>query len=75
MDITPYIRTYVPIVVGWAIARLGAVLGPFEVDSAAISAVVTGVVIAVYYAVARELEQRYSWAGWLLGSRKQPTYE
>lgn len=70
-----YIRTYVPIVVGWAIAQLAETLGPLDVDTETVSLAVTGLVIAVYYAAARALEKRWPAAGWLLGSTKQPTYE
>jgi len=76
MDLTAHIRTYVPIFVGWCLARIGETLGgPLDVDGATLSAAVTGLVIAVYYAAARYAEQRWPAAGWLLGSRKQPTYD
>ena len=75
MELTGFIRTYVPIVVGWGIAQLADILGPVDVDTEQVSLAVTGLVIAVYYAAARWAEQRWPAAGWLLGSRKQPTYD
>lgn len=68
-----YIRTYVPkligVVVGWLAAR------GLEVDSTELTVAVIGIVEVVWYALARFLEQRFSWAGTLmLGASKQPAY-
>ncbi len=65
------IRTGVPIVVASA-ATYGAKVG-LDVDSAALSAVLGGLVGSGYYTVARLLETRYPKLTWLLGSSTQPT--
>ena len=73
------IRTAVPIAVGTALAWLSQTLGiVLDDDSSAQAAtVVTALVIAVYYAVVRKLEQRWPAVGrWLLGlgATKTPVY-
>lgn len=73
--ITSLIRTYVPIAVGAAITWL-ATKG-LEVDEntkVQLVAGLTGLVSAAYYGLARFLEQKWSVAGLLLGSRKTPKY-
>lgn len=67
------IRTLVPLVVGWLIG-LAARRG-LDVDSADLTALVTGAVTALYYALARVLERYVSPRfGWLLGLPRQPVY-
>lgn len=63
-------RTLVPIIVG---TISGSFLAGY-VDPAALTAVVSGVISAVYYAVLRLVEVRIPAVGALLGARKQPTY-
>lgn len=73
--IISYIRTYTPALAGIIIGAL--ISWGLPVDPAAavpLTAVLSGVFIAVYYALVRWLEHRYPWAGWLLGSPKQPSY-
>ena len=70
------VRTLVPIVVGavvgWFVTRGVELDESFE---AALTVVVTGVLSSVYYVVARLLETYVSpRLGWLLGSRRQPSY-
>lgn len=67
------IRTWVPVAVGVAITWLGAQLG-VDIDSTEAAAAVTGVVVAVYYAVARILEDRWPQLGLLLGRASVPAY-
>lgn len=70
------IRTYVPIGVGiiltWLASTAGIILDPSS--SAAVTAGVTGLVIAVYYGIARLLEKVSPVFGVLLGATKQPVY-
>lgn len=70
------IRTYVPVVVGTVIAWLVAqgidVTPETEVQ---LVAGLTGIISAAYYGVVRLLERRWPVVGYLLGSKKQPTYE
>lgn len=71
-----HIRTYVPIVVGAVAAWLvtiGIDLTP-ETQAGLIAAL-TGILQAVYYAVARALAQRWPWAESLLGVGRSPSYE
>lgn len=73
---TSIIRTWVPTMVGAVLSWL-AVQG-VELDAGTEQSLViglTGALTAVYYALARFLEQRFSWAGYLLGSKKQPSYK
>lgn len=74
--IVSLIRTYVPVAVGAALAWL-LTLG-VQVDAEAQAGLVTGltgVLIAAYYAVARALERRWPWVGYLLGVPAEPTYD
>jgi len=70
-------RTAVPAGVAaaltWLAVHYGIVLD--EDTSAQLAAGVTGLVLVVYYAVVRWLEQRWPWVGRLLGSTRQPVYE
>lgn len=72
--IVSWIRTIVPVIVGGLLTRAADKWGIVDIDGEATIAVVSGLVVAVYYALARFLEQRYPVAGYLLGSRKAPTY-
>ena len=69
------IRTYVPVAVGsfisWLVT-LGVVLDPTA--EAGLITALTGLLIAVYYTVARLLEKKWPFFGFLLGSKKQPEY-
>jgi hypothetical protein len=73
------IRTWVPVGIGaaltWLATRLGIVLD--EDTSAQAAVVATVLVVAVYYAVVRKLEQRWPAIGRVLlglGAAKTPTY-
>lgn len=70
--VTSLIRTYVPIVVGWAVATL--LQQGIEIDSSQAEVLFTGVVIGLYYAIARKLESKWSVFGILLGKKSTPTY-
>ena len=75
-QIISLIRTYVPVAVGAFLTFLAVELG-VVVDEHVTTGLTTGLVglvSALYYAVARALEQRWPWLGWLLGVPKQPTY-
>jgi hypothetical protein len=73
------IRTNVPVAVGAGITWLGAELGVVideETGALAVAACV-GVVIAIYYAVARAVEQQWPAVGRVLvglGAAKAPVY-
>jgi hypothetical protein len=75
--IVSVIRTVVPTVVGAAIAwamvhGLGwANLGSYQDQ---VSAWLVVACISGYYALARWLEERYPWAGLLLGVARRPAY-
>lgn len=75
------IRTYVPLLVGWALAQLAGVFDvlhqvgiDIDVDEGKAASVAVLVLSGLYYDLARRLERRYPKLGWLLGSPKQPTY-
>lgn len=75
--IVSLIRTLVPVFVASGLTWLGLKTG-FVLDdntSNQVTIAVTGIVVALYYGVARLLEQRYPWFGVLLGSKQQPTYK
>ena len=72
--ITSMIRTWVPIVVGSLIAAAAERFGITDIDSAQVSTAVTGIIIAVYYAIVRWLEQKRPSLGILLGRRTSPSY-
>lgn len=69
---TSIVRTVVPWLVGligsWAAVHLG-------VTEDQLTAVLTVVLGAAYYAAARVLEERWPQAGWLLGQPGAPSYE
>lgn len=70
-----WIRTAVPVGVtaltAWLLSK-GIVVGD-EAEAGLVTGL-SGLVGATYYALARILERKYPWLGFLLGSRKQPTY-
>lgn len=69
------IRTYVPVGVGGALGYLAS-LGinmPEDVKSQ-LTAGFVGLGIAVYYFIARKLEERFPALGGLLGKRQKPSY-
>lgn len=71
-----YIRTYVPLAVGAALTWLATKFGIIVDEDTKAQAILVagGIITAVYYAVARTLEKRFPQLGFLLGSRKTPTY-
>lgn len=75
-QIVSLIRTWVPILIGVALTKLGLMLGVDDlgVDGASLGAAMAGLVTAVYYAIARKAEARWPAAGILLGFRKAPSY-
>lgn len=66
------VRTLAPVVAGAAATWLIKV--GIEIDSAALESLIFAVVTGVWYAIVRWAEDRFPWAGWLLGIRKQPVY-
>ena len=69
------IRTVVPWVMGWLITALALIDVTITDDQqASLRSLLQLVITALYYGVARLLEQHFPWASWLLGSTKQPTY-
>lgn len=66
------VRTFVPALVGLAIAALTKINA--DIDSAALTALVDAIVIGAYYTVVRFLEARWPKFGILLGVPKQPSY-
>lgn len=69
------VRTVVPMIVG-SIGSFLATKG-VELDAATLAALSTflaGLFSAVYYVVARILEQKFPQLGILLGAKKTPTY-
>lgn len=75
-QIVSLIRTWVPVAIGsvltWLVG-LGVVIP--EDAEAGLAVGLTGVTIAVYYAVVRFLEKRWPWFGYLLGRKTPPTYD
>lgn len=69
---TAYIRTLVPIVVGW-LAGAG-ITGWLGVDDQLATVVVSGVVTVGYYGLVRVLERQWPQAGVLLGIPNPPEY-
>lgn len=71
-----YIRTYIPVYVGLVITWLAENAGVIIDDdtSAALKLGAAGVVVSVYYAIARRLEERWPKAGRMLGVATQPIY-
>jgi hypothetical protein len=71
--IVSLIRTIVPVIVGLVLA--GLIKLGIEVDETALATVFDGLLIGLYYALARWLESKWPSLGWLLGAPKQPTYQ
>lgn len=72
--IVSWIRTVVPAVVSAGLLWLGDTLGIVGVDSEAAAVTAVTLILAVYYAAARYAETRWPVVGFLLGSRRTPTY-
>lgn len=73
--IVQQVRTWVPIIVG-SFASWLLTLG-VEMSAEAQGGLVvglTGLIVGVYYTVASWLAKKWPWAGFLLGSTRQPTY-
>ncbi len=70
------IRTSVPTAVAAAIAWISGFLNAAVPDGVETGAVAFfgWLAVTVYYAVVRLLEQKWPIFGWLLGSKKPPTY-
>lgn len=78
MNLSPYatslVRTVVPVIVGYLLA-LGVRLG-VELPADALTALLEPVCVAIYYAVARALEEKVSPEfGRLLGKRAIVSYD
>lgn len=75
-QVASWIRTNVPYAIAAALAWLAANAGIVvdEKTSQGLMLGTAGLVLAVYYAAARKLEQRWPGAGWLLGLAKAPKY-
>lgn len=75
-SIVAYIRTYVPLGVGaaiaWAITNFGLIVPAETSDTLVIG--ITGLVVAIYYAAATALAKVHPIFGWLLGNPATPTY-
>ena len=71
---TSVVRTLVPVVVGSVLAGLASV--GFDLPEGLVTEVVATVIITLYYAAVRMLEEHVSPAwGWLLGVAKVPKYD
>lgn len=74
--ITSLIRTWVPTGVGLVISWFATQGVEFDPNTELqLATGLTALITGIYYFIVRLLEQRFEWAGWLLGSKKQPTYE
>lgn len=74
--ILSYVRTYVPVAVGSAVAWVAVHWGivvPEDLEAQA-AIVLTGAVVLAYYTLVRALEKRWPAFGKLLGSAKKPVY-
>jgi len=71
-DLPGYIRTIVPMIVGW----IGALLLDWGIDftNEGLTQFVVVLVGGIYYVVVRLLEKRWPKAGRLLGVAKTPVY-
>jgi mannose/fructose/N-acetylgalactosamine-specific phosphotransferase system component IID len=70
---TSIVRTLVPVVVGSILAALASV--GLDLPEGLVTEVVAAVIITLYYAAVRLLEENFSPAwGWLLGVAKVPQY-
>jgi hypothetical protein len=71
---TSIVRTLVPVVVGSVLAALASV--GLDLPEGLVTEVVAAVIITLYYAAVRVLEEHVSPAwGWLLGVAKVPKYD
>jgi len=68
------IRTYVPMLTAALLVWVGQVTGILIVMNANAKVTVVLVVTGLWYALARTLERRWPQLGWLLGSKRTPTY-
>lgn len=70
------IRTWVPVVVGagltWVAKLFPSLEGQLDFEGATLLAVT--IVTAAYYALARALEKKVPWLGWMLGVPSEPAY-
>lgn len=70
---TSFVRTVVPLIVGSLVAF--AATAGVELPGEALAEVLTVVISSAYYLFFRWLETKgVTWAGFFLGSRKQPEY-
>lgn len=67
-----YIRTYVPKLIGLLVGWLAA--KGFEIDGTELTIAVIGLIEVLWYGIARALEQKFPWAGALIGYKKAPAY-
>ena len=65
------VRTVVPMIVGWVLARLAL---PAEV-APQLELILTAALTGAYYALVRALSLRWARFGWLLGYPTDPHYE
>ncbi len=70
--VVSYIRTIVPLAVGWVAAQL--IAWGIHVDATALSGALVTIITGAYYLAVRFAEKRWPAFGWLLGMPKQPTY-
>ena len=75
LNIEGHIRTVVPAMVAALLTWLADTFGIVGIDGTAATAFAVSVVLAVYYALARELEARWPQLGWLLGLPRPPAYD
>ncbi len=66
------LRTFVPILVGLGLARLG--INALDIDGVSLQVVVTTLVTMTYYAGVRALEAKWPKIGILLGWTVAPVY-
>lgn len=66
------IRTIVPTIVGSFLGWLAS--QGLDLDDTAVIPAVTGICIALYYAIVRKIEERNPSVGVLLGKQVQPQY-
>lgn len=66
------VRTIVPFLTALLITKLAE--WGLDIDPGDAQGLVVAVVGSVYYVAVRFVEQKFPGAGWLLGSKKQPTY-
>lgn len=71
-----HIRTFTPILVGSFLSWLGRKLNIADLAEANADLIitVTGLMVAVYYALVRLLAEKWGWIGVFLGYNKAPAY-